>query len=66
MAEVSVNLVVEVDLDLYAERFDIAGRRGARGDVRQTALEAVQHEFKRQGYPVTSVRLRRYGNKATE
>ncbi|ASR86088.1 hypothetical protein SEA_APPLETREE2_116 [Mycobacterium phage Appletree2] len=53
MDRVVVNLVINVDLEEWANAFQIAGPRGARDDLKSLAVQAVQHELDKHGFRTT-------------
>ncbi|AEK07143.1 hypothetical protein JOEDIRT_120 [Mycobacterium phage JoeDirt] len=53
MDRVIVNLVINIDLEQWADAFQIVGPRGARDDLKSLALQAVQHELNKHGFDTT-------------
>ncbi|UVK64380.1 hypothetical protein SEA_GHOULBOY_74 [Mycobacterium phage Ghoulboy] len=52
---VVINLVVEVDLEKYAEDYDLAGVRSARDDLKSVVLSTVKNQLELMGIPRGSV-----------
>lgn len=56
---VVVNLLIETDLDDYAEKFDLPGRRSARDDLKRTVLDVTRSQLERMGIPRNRVNRQR-------
>ncbi|QPX62010.1 hypothetical protein SEA_FLAVERINT_86 [Mycobacterium phage Flaverint] len=58
MSRVIVNLVIDVDLDRYADEYGLVGPRSARDDIKRLAMEVLRKEFARMGFDPESIQRR--------